>query len=187
MSDTFCTTREAAALLGVSVATVQSMVESGKLQAWKTEGGHRRIYRDSVEALLRQRNDRSRPLDVLVTEDNPALRKLMDRMLTSWGLPITVETAENGVAALMRIARRTPDLLITDLMMPEVDGFSLIRQLRADAQTRQLRIIVVSALDAAQINERGGLPDNVTVLGKPIAFDQLEALIRGLLLGRDGA
>jgi excisionase family DNA binding protein len=49
---TFCTTREAAALLGVSIGTVQLWVESDLLQAWKTAGGHRRVLRDSVDRLL---------------------------------------------------------------------------------------------------------------------------------------
>jgi excisionase family DNA binding protein len=44
----FCTTREAATLLGVSVGTVQLWVENGLLQAWKTAGGHRRVMRDSI-------------------------------------------------------------------------------------------------------------------------------------------
>ena len=48
----FCTTRQAADLLGVSVGTVQLWVENGLLKAWKTAGGHRRVIRDSVDALL---------------------------------------------------------------------------------------------------------------------------------------
>lgn len=50
----FCTTREAAQLLGVSVGTVQLWVERGVLEAWKTTGGHRRVLRDSVDKLLRR-------------------------------------------------------------------------------------------------------------------------------------
>jgi excisionase family DNA binding protein len=49
---TFCTTREAAKLLGVSLRTAQLWSESGLLEAWKTAGGHRRITRDSIECLL---------------------------------------------------------------------------------------------------------------------------------------
>ena len=48
----FCTTREAATLLGVSVGTVQLWVENGLLQAWKTAGGHRRVMRNSINKLL---------------------------------------------------------------------------------------------------------------------------------------
>ena len=51
----FCTTRQAATQLGVSVGTVQLWVESGLLQAWKTAGGHRRVLRDSVESLLHRK------------------------------------------------------------------------------------------------------------------------------------
>ena len=48
----FCTTREAAEILGVSLKTAQLWSESGLLEAWRTDGGHRRIFRSSVERLL---------------------------------------------------------------------------------------------------------------------------------------
>ena len=66
---TFCTTREAATLLGVSVGTVQLWVESGLLQAWKTNGGHRRVLRDSIDRLLHQKSD----LPVQATPDLPVV------------------------------------------------------------------------------------------------------------------
>ena len=58
----FCTTKEAATILGVSVGTIQLWVESGLLQAWKTTGGHRRVVRDSVQRLLHNAPDSGSPV-----------------------------------------------------------------------------------------------------------------------------
>ncbi|MBP6484172.1 MAG: helix-turn-helix domain-containing protein, partial [Rhodoferax sp.] len=74
----FCSTRAAAVALGVSVSTVIQWVDSGVLTAWKTEGGHRRVSRDSIDALLRQKPARtvSPALRVLVIDDDPFILDL---------------------------------------------------------------------------------------------------------------
>ena len=74
-----CSTREAAAMLGISVRGAQLWVEQGKLEAWKTPGGHRRIFRRSVMEILRRRQPDSRILseqfNVLVVEDDAGCPK----------------------------------------------------------------------------------------------------------------
>lgn len=194
------TTKEVAKLLGVAVRTVQLWVESGVLRAWKTAGGHRRIARDSVEALLASRAraiaepalelaseaKAAGPFRVLVVEDDPALRLLFELTLTSWDLPIEVDLADNGFAALLRIGEQRPDLLITDLNMPGMDGFSMLRHLRQSEQWRDLPVIAVSALGAADVAARGGLPADVRLFGKPVPFAEIEQLIRNAVAARPG-
>lgn len=73
----FCTTREAAQLLGVSVGTIQLWVEKGLLEAWKTGGGHRRVVRDSIERLLHKPSSYSSlpvPPGMFPTEANSAVQ-----------------------------------------------------------------------------------------------------------------
>lgn len=194
------TTKEVATLLGVAVRTVQLWVESGVLRAWKTAGGHRRIARDSVEALLASRAraiaepaldlaskaKAAGPFRVLVVEDDPALRLLFELTLTSWDLPIEVDLADNGFAALLRVGEQRPDLLITDLNMPGMDGFSMLRHLRQSEQWRDLPVIAVSALGAADVAARGGLPADVRLFGKPVPFAEIEQLIRNAIAARPG-
>src|ERR1700760_3136379 len=104
--DLFCSTREAAKLLNVSVKTAQLWAESGILQAWKTPGGHRRITRESVDALVTQRASvlkttdttvsmRVRLHNLLVVEDDPRTRRLYEMTLAHWGLPMTVTLAKD--------------------------------------------------------------------------------------------
>lgn len=186
----FWSTREAAGKLGVSLRTVQLWAEAGVLKAWKTAGGHRRITRHSVEQLLRQRALalRPRPVDgrfrILVVEDDPDARALYELHMTGWDLPTELDTAANGFEALLKIGASRPDLLITDLRMPGIDGVQMIRALRSSDSTRDLDIIVVTALASADIAGTGGLPRDLDVLGKPLSFEDLHRRVVGRISAR---
>jgi len=187
----FCTTREAAALLGVSVGTVQLWVESGLLQAWKTAGGHRRVLRDSVDRLLHKRPAPSpidvvpavspRRLNVLVVEDDANLLRLYQANISRWPMAPEVTITDNAVSALLMMGRSHPDLLVTDLHMPGMDGFNMLRVLRASPEFAKTTIVVVSGLDAAEVEERGGIPPDIEILPKPIPFNRLLAIASGIV------
>lgn len=186
----FLSTRQAAQRLGVSLGTVQNMVESGVLDAWKTAGGHRRIPASSVEALLAKRRKQiARPgeasgqLDILVAEDDPTLQKLYQMTFDSWKLPITLRIVGDGFEGLLQVGQQMPDILIADLMMPGMDGFEMIRRLRTMPDLSSMDIIVVSAIDADEIRERG-MPTDVTVFAKPIPFHELKGFVLGRLAAR---
>jgi excisionase family DNA binding protein len=116
----FLSTRQAALRLGVSLGTVQNMVESGVLDAWKTAGGHRRIPATSVDNLLvrrRKQANRSganRPANsnILIAEDDAMLQKLYQMTIESWKLPINLRIVSDGFEALLLVgqqARGYPD------------------------------------------------------------------------------
>jgi excisionase family DNA binding protein len=163
MADTeYLSTRQAALRLGVSLGTVQNMVESGALEAWKTAGGHRRIPATSVDALLaRRRNltpsalESGGQLDILIAEDDSTLQMLYQMTIESWNLPIKLRIVANGFDGLLQVGQRQPDILIADLMMPGMDGFEMIRRLRANADLARMDIIVVSAIDREEVIKRG--------------------------------
>lgn len=190
---TFCTTREAAALLGVSIGTVQLWVESDLLQAWKTAGGHRRVLRESVDRLLHKTvqlpkqqtrsstADKERRLSVLVVEDDPSLLRLYQARLSHWPIKLDLATADNAVAALLAIGRGGPDLLIMDLNMPFINGFEMLRVLSKTPEAASTTIVVVSGLDTAEIARRGPVPPGVEVLHKPVPFDRLLAIATSIL------
>lgn len=173
-----CTTREAAVLLGVSLRTAQLWVEEGALRAWKTPGGHRRIIRSSVDDLLRSRGAvfPKQKYEILAVEDEPILRRLYQAKLGAVA-EASLRVAENGYEGLMRIGEQRPDLLITDLMMPGMDGFELLRTLREMPDLASMRIIVVTSLDDDEIAARGGLPQGVALFHKPVSLPQLLQLV----------
>lgn len=184
----FCTTREAAQLLGVSVGTVQLWVERGVLEAWKTTGGHRRVLRDSVDKLLRRAPAPTAPdpgapspsgqrrLQVMVVEDDESLLRLYRAKIAAWSLALDLLTFDNAFTALLSIGRSQPDLLITDLHMPGMDGFAMLDVLSKAPESARTAIVVVSGLDDDEIQARGGLPLGIEVLSKPIPFDRLHAI-----------
>jgi excisionase family DNA binding protein len=193
VNDDVMSTREAAKLLGVALRTVQLWVESGVLPAWKTAGGHRRIAREAVNQLLSQRREAISPASssttpafrVLVVEDEPDLLRLFRLVIESWGLPLELTLASNGFEALVRVGESHPDLLITDLNMPGMDGFRMIRSLRNFGQKLEhLEVVVVTALGSLEIDDRGGLPPDIKVFTKPVPFSELERLVRDRLAQR---
>jgi signal transduction histidine kinase/CheY-like chemotaxis protein/HAMP domain-containing protein len=88
---------------------------------------------------------REREVRVLVVDDDPAAVELLTGLLRPLGL--TVLTARGGADAIARARAHPPDLVLLDLMMPEVSGFDVVEALRADPQTHSVKIVVVTAKD----------------------------------------
>ena len=203
---TFCTTREAAEMLGVSLRTAQLWSESGLLEAWKTSGGHRRITRQSIERLLSGSSSnlpvqaepaslamkttdesRDKAFSVLVVEDDPVLRRLYEINLRLWNMQPDVQTAGDGYEALVLLGLNRPDMLIADLQMPGLDGFRMLRTVQGAPELAGMKIVVVSGLDPEEIEQRGSIPAGIPILPKPIPFGQLEAIAGQILAERIAA
>ena len=183
-NDEFISTRQAANMLGVSLRSIQYWVEKGKLNAWKTAGGHRRIARRSVEKLMNEQDSVitgsvSNPLkNILIVEDEPQLLEYYRLHIDSWQLPVKIRTAQDGFEGLMKIGRYNPVAIITDLIMPNMDGFSMIKAIHEKLKNSNTRIIVVSILSQDEIETRGGLPNDVVIFQKPIPLKDLRNIIR---------
>lgn len=188
----FVSTKEAAALIGVSVRTIQLWVEAGALQAWKTQGGHRRIVKDSINALLRKRNEETQrstqisdnaTMRLVIVEDDPHLQAMYELAVCSLPFPVDIKTASDGYSGLVRIGQFRPHVIIADLNLPGLDGFRMIRALKEAPESRDAHLLVVSALTEADIHDRGGLPPDVQVLAKPLSMSRLEKLLQDAYAG----
>lgn len=185
----FFGTHQVAHMLGLSPTTVQSMVESGALPAWRTVGGHRRIPASAIEAytglpeFVNHDADSSR-IRVMVAEDDANLQRVYRTKMSTWGLPLDLTIVGDGLEAMMSIGQNTPDVLLADLAMPKVDGFQMIRTLRTNRRLDAMDIIVISGLEDTEIQKRGGLPPGVAVLKKPVPFDQLLGFFKAKELRR---
>jgi excisionase family DNA binding protein len=188
-SSDYCGTSYAAKLLGLSVATVQSLVEKGEIEAWKTLGGHRRIALNSINAYLakyspqlsRADTNPKHRLRVLIVEDDEATRELYRAYFDEWDLPVDCTWMPSALEALMDIASMRPDLLITDLSMPGVDGIEMLKALKRNQQLTDMQIVVISGLPREAITERGGLPAHAHLQQKPINFDWLQGYVTALV------
>lgn len=120
---------------------------------------------------------------VLVAEDDEDVALLITQMLKNEGY--CYHWAENGKEAMETIARKQPQLIITDIMMPQMDGIELIKNIRANENTNHIPIIVVSA--RTENNDRLiGLDAGAEVyLGKPFIPDELLIMVRKLIEQRE--
>jgi excisionase family DNA binding protein len=181
-------TSEVAQRLGLAVRSVQLMVDRGELQAWKTPGGHRRILRSSVDSWLQSRGGAAsppvsvaaaagRPMTLLLIEDSVHFQNLIS-LIVKRELPgAELQVASDGIAGLAMAGRLEPDVLLIDILLPGIDGAALITSLRSHPQFAASRLIVVTALDAAQLEPYRFALEGVPVVHKTALVTDLPPLL----------
>ncbi len=204
-----CTTVQAARRLGMAVRSVQMMVDRGELVAWKTPGGHRRIVRASVEACLAGRpaegdpaaaaanaaqrvappvrpgrGSSKTPPRVLLIEDSVHYQKLVSLLMARRFAGVELHMADDGVAGLAMYGRLAPDILIVDILLPGIDGATLITSLRSHPQFAGSDLVVITSLDEAGRAPYAFALDGVPVVHKPRLVLDLPPLIERSLAVR---
>ncbi|AFZ19991.1 PAS domain S-box protein [Allocoleopsis franciscana] len=116
---------------------------------------------------------------ILLADDNADMRDYVKRLLVTQGYE--VETVGDGIAALARIHERTPDLVLTDVMMPRLDGLGLLRSLRDDPRTREIPIILLSARAGEKSRIEGLEAGADDYLIKPFSARELLARVEASL------
>ncbi|MBX9656772.1 PAS domain-containing protein, partial [bacterium] len=119
-----------------------------------------------------------RPSRILVADDNADMRQYLHRLLSG---RYQVETVSNGAAALLSIQSHPPDLVLSDVMMPQLDGFGLIKELRADLQTAGIPVILLSAKSGEESRVEGMQAGADDYLSKPFSARELLARIQAHL------
>lgn len=113
--------------------------------------------------------------DVLVVEDDPDLNEMLGAYVRLAGY--AYRPALDGVTAVRELRARRPALVLLDLMLPDIDGFEVCRRMREDAATRDVPVVILSAVNEADARKRAIELDVREYLTKP--FDP-EALINAL-------
>ncbi|MCQ2146160.1 MAG: response regulator [Bacteroidales bacterium] len=112
---------------------------------------------------------------VLAVDDIPLNILLIQKMLSKFNFKLI--TANNGEKALESIAQNKPDLILLDLMMPGIDGFEVLRRVRANPETAEVKVVILSALNSNEDIVKGfeaGANDFIT---KPIIMERLHSCI----------
>ena len=115
---------------------------------------------------------------ILIAEDDPDTREYLSLLLQLEGFDVA--TAEDGAHALQSLAQTHPDLLLTDLMMPQVDGLELIRRVRGQREFADLPIVAMSAYGSGPISEAQAAGATATVR-KPLDIASLINTISQML------
>lgn len=173
-------------MLGVSIRTAQLWVEDGRLRAWKTPGGHRRILVESVKLLVEEQrraglNVPKQRHSVLLlcerTRERTALRNALAAALPD----CTIWPESNGFEALMRIGEVRPEVLITEVGVSGIDFFRMMSVLTAHALERPMRIVALLASNVNRAALRERLSNDVILVEPPVDGQELAALVWGVL------
>ena len=121
---------------------------------------------------------------VLVVDDNPQNLELLEVYMESVENAHVV-TATNGLEAMEKVAENDIDLILLDIMMPKMSGFEVCRKLKADPQTRDIVIIMVTALNETGDIERAAECGTDDYISKPIDRKALVEQVNSLLWCRD--
>jgi len=121
--------------------------------------------------------------DILIVDDTPANLQILTLMLKEQGY--RVRTALNGAMALWVCDRQLPDLILLDIMMPQMDGYELCQQLKNSPLTATIPIIFISALDQARDKVRGFQVGGADYITKPFQAEEVSVRVKYQLLLQD--
>lgn len=170
MEDDVLTTTEAAKLLGISVRTAQLLIEGGGLPSWKTPGGHRRVHRSDVQALLpnSKPQGRARSATVLVvTSENrrPRFEAVLERIGH-----LTPQFQMSTWSAAAAIADRLPAVVVVDVEAWGNNGIGLLETLANDGRFKDAELVAV-----VSSGQRGASAPATRV--RQTSLDHLEAVL----------
>jgi DNA-binding response OmpR family regulator len=116
---------------------------------------------------------------ILIADDEEILRRLMQRSLLNAGYEIVV--AENGTEAIEKAEKEEPDLILLDVMMPDMNGFEVCRKLRENPRFASTPILMVTALRSEADKEAVAASGATEYLVKPVNQEELVAHVRKYL------
>lgn len=184
MKDIF-STYYAADYCGVSFMTVKRWILAGKLEAYKTPGGHYRITKQNLQTFMLKNkipiseDDNIINKKILLVDDDDELRKSLEKYLKRQHFEVA--TASDGYEACLLLNKFTPDIAILDLVMPNMDGFRLCKLIKENSETRELILIVLTGY-ANEENVKRAYEFGVDkVLSKPIKVDDLLDFIYSMI------
>ncbi len=172
----------------VSPKTIINWIESGLIKAYKTPGGHRRINQKDLIAFMEKQGmpipeneaDTGR-IKILVVDDDPIIVESIVQALEEDEHDYEVISAADGFEAGIQVSHFNPDLVILDIMMPDIKGFDVCQRIKGAPETRETKIIVLSAyLDEEkfqQMKEHGA----DACYSKPLPLTQLKEEVSRLL------
>ena len=116
---------------------------------------------------------------VLIVDDNPQNVELLQAFLES--LPVKIATAVDGLDALRKVEEHNPDLILLDIMMPRMSGFQVCRKLKSDDKTRDIQILMVTALNELGDIEQASECGTDDFVSKPVNKFELLTRVKSLL------
>lgn len=166
---------EVAQMLMVSPATIRHWATKGDLKAVATAGGHRRFLLHDVERFVRERDltmqiRSDETLRILIVDDDVPVAAYLSQLFNRIDTPTEIRVAHDGFSAGKLVHSFQPHVVLLDLMMPELNGFEVCRQIKQDTTTKATRVIAMTGFYNEENVRRALDAGAECCIGKP--FDQ---------------
>ncbi|HOE65091.1 MAG TPA: response regulator [Candidatus Hydrogenedentes bacterium] len=178
------TTFEAAKICHVTHHSIKNWIKQGLIKASRTPGGHYRILEEDLDVFREQfdmfpRDKGNAKKRVMIVDDDPDALALMERILTDEGFELI--KVSNATEVGLKAAQLSPDLILLDFLMPEINGFEVAKALRENELTRGTPIMAVTCLTKEQDIERIFACGADEYVAKPFKPDTLVEKVRELI------
>jgi excisionase family DNA binding protein len=179
------TTFQAADYCNVSPFTIRNWVESGKLPAYKTPGGHRRIRKDDLDGFLKKYKMPASELDeeqrkkILVVDDDETVARFLSKVVKDVDNESDVAIALDGFEAGALMTSFEPQVVILDLRMPGLDGFEVCKKIKENSNTSAAIVIGITGYYSPEAAEKFARCGGWQLLTKPIDVVKLKQVIGG--------
>ena len=176
------TSHEVGALLQVNPSSVNKWVKEGRIAAFRTPGGHRRIRaRDLVEFLdghqmpVPARLQAASRRRVIVVDGDSTALKTLEKALRSHADRVQLLAASSGIDALVQVGLFRPHLIVLDGSMDGLDAIEVCRRIKANAETRHISVVLASAHPTTALENKALAAGATRVVKKPIDLQVLFA------------
>ena len=186
--DDILTVSQASDYCRVSPKTIINWVEAGHIKAYKTVGGHRRIKREDLDQFLKERGmplpgevRREEKKKILVVDDDRIIVETIVQALEEDEYGYEMISASDGFEAGLQVSHFRPDLLILDIMMPDINGYEVCKKIKSNPETCDIKIIVLSAYlndEAFQEMKEHGAD---ACFSKPLPLERLKSEVAKML------
>ncbi len=187
MEDTL-TVFTASKYCNVSSKTIINWVDAGHIKAYKTVGGHRRIKKGDLESFMNRQGipipeDKTKPSrkKILVVDDDKIIVESIVQLLEDDKHNYEVMSASDGFEAGLQVKHFQPDLMILDIMMPDIKGYDVCKSIKSSKETKDIKILVLSAyLDDDSFSRMKNVGADAC-FSKPLPLLQLKEEVASML------
>ena len=184
------TTFQAAEHCMVTPNTVKNWAKTKGLKTFRTAGGHIRIFKKDLDVFMEECNipyktgERIIKKKLMIVDDDRTIRDSLSKFLNLKCNYLEITTAEDGFEAGIKLTQFNPDIIILDLMMPNLNGFSVLEKIKSNPLINNIKIIVLTGFGDEANVQRAYNSGADRVLKKPVHNEVLlneinKSLLRG--------
>jgi len=152
--------RQVGRLVGADPSSVNRWIDSGKLKAYRTPGGHRRVLYDDLIDFLEQcgmplpEELQPETRSLLLVDDDALVLRSLKRGLQRADRSLDVQTCNSGVEALLTIGSQRPDVVVLDVYMPGIDGIEVCQKIKSNPETEGVIVIGLTGRPSPSVEKK---------------------------------